>query len=272
MTTAFAPTAPSETPETPTDSSSARMTRVARLGGVGGLVFIGSILAQNLLRASAPANDASPEKIIGYYADHRAASLALAVLFPIGVAGLTTFVGSLVSRARGAARTPAIVAGAQRRGTGRDVRDRHRDRYRDVHLRAQGCARPVSRVSPLAHAHVGVLREPHVHRGHPRRADHGVREDGRRATGLAEGWPRRSCCARCRRRLHSGHLGRQPGVRARTRRLPHLERVRRHRLRSRCCADRSPTEVAGEDDAGLALPVVVLDPVLGEAHRSVKGA
>ncbi len=111
MTAAFAPTAPSETPEASTDSASDRMTRVARLGGVGGLVFIGSILAQNLLRASAPANDASPEKIIGYYADHRAASLALAVLFPIGVAGLTTFVGSLVARARGSARTPAIVAG-----------------------------------------------------------------------------------------------------------------------------------------------------------------
>jgi len=111
MTAAFAPTAPSVTLETPTDPASARMMRVARLGGVGGLVFIGSILAQNLLRASAPANDASPEKIISYYADHRAASLALAVLFPIGVAGLTTFVGSLVSRARGAARTPAIVGG-----------------------------------------------------------------------------------------------------------------------------------------------------------------
>ena len=99
-----------------------------------------------------------------------------------------------------------------------------------------------------------------------------VREDGRRATGLAEGRPRRSRGARCRRRLHAGHLGRQPGVRARTRRLPHLGQCSSSRLRSRCCADPLPTEVPGEDDAGLALPVVVLDPVLGESHRSVKGA
>ena len=111
MTAAFAPTAPSETPAASTDSASDRMTRVARLGGVGGLVFIGSILAQNLLRASAPTNDASPEKIISYYADHRAVTLALAALFPFGAAGIATFVGSLVARARGSARTPAIVGG-----------------------------------------------------------------------------------------------------------------------------------------------------------------
>jgi hypothetical protein len=103
--------APTQTLEAPTESSSDRMTRIARLGGVGGLVFTGSILAQNLLRASAPANDASPEKIISYYADHRAVTLALAVLFPLGAAGIATFVGSLVARARGSARTPAIVGG-----------------------------------------------------------------------------------------------------------------------------------------------------------------
>ncbi len=87
------------------------MSLLARLGGIGGLVFAGSILAQNVLRASAPANDASPEKIISYYADHRAVSLALAVLFPIGAAGLAAFVATIVSRARGAARTPAVVGG-----------------------------------------------------------------------------------------------------------------------------------------------------------------
>jgi len=102
------PTSPSTSTPAAVASTS---TRLARLGGVGGLVFTGSILAQNLLRASAPANDASPEKIINYYADHRAVSFALAVLFPIGAAGITAFVGSLVSRARGAARTPAIVGG-----------------------------------------------------------------------------------------------------------------------------------------------------------------
>jgi hypothetical protein len=103
--------APTMALETPTGTASDRVTRVARLGGIGGLVFTGTILAQNLLRASAPANDASPEKIISYYADHRAVSLALAALFPIGAAGIATFVGSLVSRARGSARTPAIIGG-----------------------------------------------------------------------------------------------------------------------------------------------------------------
>ena len=111
MTAAIAPIAPATTLEDPARSASGRMTATARLGGIGGLVFTGSILAQNLLRASAPANDASPEKIISYYADHRAVSLALAVLFPIGAAGIATFVGSLVSRARGSARTPAVVGG-----------------------------------------------------------------------------------------------------------------------------------------------------------------
>jgi hypothetical protein len=83
----------------------------ARAGAVGGLVFTASILAQNALRAAAPANDASPADIISFYNDHRATALALAVLFPIGAVGLTAFVGSLVARARGAARMPAVVGG-----------------------------------------------------------------------------------------------------------------------------------------------------------------
>src|SRR5262245_1987482 len=106
MTAAIAPV----TIETPTRTSLSPTT-AARLGGIGGLVFTASILTQNLLRASAPANDASPGKSIQSYADHRGSALALAVLFPIGAAGIATFVAALVARARGSARTPAVVGG-----------------------------------------------------------------------------------------------------------------------------------------------------------------
>ncbi len=104
-------TIPNTVPTTTTASSSTRFSLPARLGGIGGLVFAGSILMQNALRASAPTNDASPEKIISYYADHRSVALALAVLFPIGAAGLAAFVATVVSRARGSARMAALFGG-----------------------------------------------------------------------------------------------------------------------------------------------------------------
>ena len=96
---------------TSTTGSSTRFSLPTRLGGIGGLVFATSILVQNALRASAPTNDASPEKIISYYADHRGVALALAVLFPFGAAGLAAFVATMVSRARGSARVAAVLGG-----------------------------------------------------------------------------------------------------------------------------------------------------------------
>ena len=94
-----------------TRAPAGRVLPAARLGGIGGLVFTASILVQNILRASAPQNDATPEKIISWYGDHRGGSLALAVLFPIGAAGIAAFVASLVAQARGAARAPAVIGG-----------------------------------------------------------------------------------------------------------------------------------------------------------------
>ena len=106
MSSITIPTVPTTVP-----SSSTRVAVPARAGAIGGLAFAASILAQNVLRASAPANDASPTEIIRYYSDHRPVALALAVLFPIGAAGLSAFVATIVSRAKGAARTPAVWGG-----------------------------------------------------------------------------------------------------------------------------------------------------------------
>ena len=45
-----------------------------------------------------------------YYADHRSVTIALAVLMPIGLVGLTTFLGAVLARvARGAGRAAAVT-------------------------------------------------------------------------------------------------------------------------------------------------------------------
>jgi hypothetical protein len=86
--------------------------RPGLLGGLGGLVFAGLVIAQNAIRSGFPTNDASTEDVMRYYADHRAATIALSVLFPMGLVALTTFLGTVVARvARGAGRA-AGIAGA----------------------------------------------------------------------------------------------------------------------------------------------------------------
>ena len=86
--------------------------RPGLLGGLGGLVFAGTVIAQNAIRSGFPMNDATTQDVMQYYADHRSATIALSVLFPIGLVGLVTFLGTVVSRvARGAGR-PAAFAGA----------------------------------------------------------------------------------------------------------------------------------------------------------------
>ncbi len=111
MSSITIPTVPTTVPSSTVPSTGIRLAVPARAGAIGGLAFAASILAQNVLRASAPANDASPTEIIRYYSDHRPVALALAVLFPIGAAGLSAFVATIVSRAKGAARTPAVWGG-----------------------------------------------------------------------------------------------------------------------------------------------------------------
>jgi hypothetical protein len=84
--------------------------RPGLVGGIGGLVFAGGVLVQNAMRAKFPANDVGAAQVMKYYTDHRAVTLALAVMMPIGVVGLTTFLGAVIARvARGAGRAAAIT-------------------------------------------------------------------------------------------------------------------------------------------------------------------
>jgi hypothetical protein len=89
-----------------------RTTRVrpGLLGGIGGLVFAGAVIAQNAIRSGFPLNDAATQDVMQYYADHRSATIALSVLFPIGLVGLVTFLGTVVARVtRGAGRAAAFT-------------------------------------------------------------------------------------------------------------------------------------------------------------------
>lgn len=84
--------------------------RPGLFGGIGGLVFAGGVLVQNAMRSKFPANDVGAEEVMKYYADHRGVTLALAVLMPIGLIGLTTFLGAVIARvARGAGRAAAVT-------------------------------------------------------------------------------------------------------------------------------------------------------------------
>ena len=55
------------------------------------------MIVQNALRASFPGNDASAERVLAYYADHRSVTIALAALFPIGAVGLAAFIGTVLA-------------------------------------------------------------------------------------------------------------------------------------------------------------------------------
>ncbi len=92
--------------------SPVRLDRLGLLGGIGGLGFAGSVIAQNAMRSTFPANDATAAEVMQYYADHRAVTLALAVLMPLGLICLTTFLGVVLTRvARGAGRAAAVTGG-----------------------------------------------------------------------------------------------------------------------------------------------------------------
>jgi hypothetical protein len=80
------------------------------VGGIGGLAFVASVILQNAMRAGFPGGDASAHRIATYYAAHRGITIALAILFPIGAAGLAGFVGAILSRVqRGAGRAAALM-------------------------------------------------------------------------------------------------------------------------------------------------------------------
>lgn len=85
--------------------------RPGLLGGIGGLVFAGAVIAQNAIRSAFPMNDATTEEVMRYYADHRGATIALSVLFPIGLVSLVAFLGTVVARVIHGAGRPAAFAG-----------------------------------------------------------------------------------------------------------------------------------------------------------------
>lgn len=70
-----------------------------RLAGAGGLVFAAILVADNLIRASAPGFDAAPAQVSAYFLDHRAAALVPLGLFPAGLT-LVLFAAGLWARAR----------------------------------------------------------------------------------------------------------------------------------------------------------------------------
>lgn len=80
------------------------------VGGVGGLVFVVTVVVQNLVRAAAPSADAHVSRVVHYYATHRGSTLLLAALFPIGAVALAAFVGALGSKLTGQAiRGPGLA-------------------------------------------------------------------------------------------------------------------------------------------------------------------
>ena len=114
----------------------AAKVRPGLLGGIGGLVFVGAVIAQNAIRSGFPLNDAATEEVMQYYADHRSATIALSVLFPIGLVGLATFLGTVVAACRS--------RGRARRGPHRCLRCRRR-------------SSPRSRSSPLLDVAIAAL-------------------------------------------------------------------------------------------------------------------
>ena len=70
-----------------------------RLAGTGGLVFAAVLVADNVIRASAPGFDAAPAQVSAYFLDHRAAALVPLGLIPAGFT-LFLFAAGLWARAR----------------------------------------------------------------------------------------------------------------------------------------------------------------------------
>ena len=94
----------------PTTTARQSSVRHSLSGGIGGLVFAGTVLVQNAMRARFPTNDVGADEVMKYYTDHRAVTVALAVMMPIGLVGLTTFLGAVIVRAiRGAGRAAAVT-------------------------------------------------------------------------------------------------------------------------------------------------------------------
>jgi hypothetical protein len=83
------------------------------VGGVGGLVFVATVVAQNVVRAKdLPANDAGAASVAAYYAAHHGTTVLLAALYPVGALGLACFLGAMLSRLSAAGVRAPALAGA----------------------------------------------------------------------------------------------------------------------------------------------------------------
>ncbi len=71
------------------------------VGGAGGLVFAAILVAQNIVRASAPTFDAQPAKVTAYFLHHRVAALIPLGLFPVGMLAFFAFAAAIWTNADG---------------------------------------------------------------------------------------------------------------------------------------------------------------------------
>ncbi len=86
-------------PSTESRTQARQGAALDRLAGAGGLVFAAILVADNIIRASAPGFDAAPAQVSAYFLDHRAAALVPLGLFPAGLA-LFLFAAGLCARTR----------------------------------------------------------------------------------------------------------------------------------------------------------------------------
>jgi len=86
-------------PSTESPTQDRQAAALDRLAGAGGLVFAAVLVADNIIRASAPGFDAAPTQVSAYFLDHRAAALVPLGLIPAGFT-LFLFAAGLWARAR----------------------------------------------------------------------------------------------------------------------------------------------------------------------------
>jgi hypothetical protein len=85
----------------------------ARLGGLAALAFVAIVVVQNLLRgSSAPANDASAQEVLTYYAGHRTTTFVLVATFVLGGSALAAFLGATMRRLVAGSRPGWAITGA----------------------------------------------------------------------------------------------------------------------------------------------------------------
>ena len=71
----------------------------SRTAGFGALAFVGVVVLQNVLRgSSAPANGATSDEVLSYYADHRALTFVLVATFVLSGTALAVFLGGALRR------------------------------------------------------------------------------------------------------------------------------------------------------------------------------